>query len=247
MAKTMTKKATKEKVMIGYKGFDKDWKCKDKQYKVGETFTHKGEIELCKSGLHFLENPLDLFSYYYPNNSRYAVVEASGVSKETEYDSKRVAKSLKIKTELNLHSLVDLGVKFTLSRVDFKNAKESNTGDWSAATNTGDWSAATNTGYWSAATNTGYWSAATNTGYQSAATNTGNHSAATVEGKDSVAIVTGYDSAASGKKGCWLVLTEREDYKNDYKIKEVRAVKVDGTKIKADIFYKLVDGKVVEV
>ena len=119
-----------------------------------------------------------------------------------------------------------------------------NTGDWSAATNTGDWSAATNTGNRSAATNTGDWSAATNTGDWSAATNTGDWSAAKVSGGESIAIVTGSDSMASGALGCWLVLTERDE---NYHIKEVKAVKVDGKRIKADTYYKLVDGEVKEV
>ena len=122
-----------------------------------------------------------------------------------------------------------------------------NTGNYSAATNTGNWSAATNTGYQSAATNTGYRSAATNTGYQSAATNTGDRSAATVEGKESIAMITGCDSKASGAIGCWLVLTERDGWDGEtYPIKEVRAVKVDGETIKPGVFYKLVDGEVIE-
>ena len=122
-----------------------------------------------------------------------------------------------------------------------------NTGDCSAATNTGDCSAATNTGNWSAATNTGNWSAATNTGNCSAATNTGNRSAATVDGKESIAIATGVDSKASGTIGCWLVLTERGGWDGETRpIKEVRAVKVDGETIKPGVFYKLVDGEVIE-
>ena len=85
------------------------------------------------------------------------------------------------------------------------------------------------------------------TGDQSAATNTGDQSAATVEGKESVAIVTGIDSKASGALGCWLVLTERDDWDGEtYPIKEVRAVKVDGETIKAGVFYKLKNGEVVE-
>ena len=123
-----------------------------------------------------------------------------------------------------------------------------NTGDYSAATNTGNYSAATNTGDYSAATNTGYQSAATNTGDYSAATNTGNRSAATVEGKDSIAIVTGYGSKAKGTLGCWIVLTERGGWNgNGYPIKEVKAFKVDGEIVKADTFYKLIDGEAVEV
>ena len=88
----------------------------------------------------------------------------------------------------------------------------------------------------------------TNTGNRSAATNTGDQSAAKVSGKDSIAIVTGKDSKASGELGDWIVLTERGDWDEDtYPIKEVKAFKVDGEKIKADTFYKLVDGDAVEV
>jgi hypothetical protein len=231
----MTKPKTTK--MIGYKGFDENWKCRDKQYTVGKTSRHTGEIKLCGSGLHFCENPLDLFGYYAPADSKFATVEASGVSKDTDSDSKRVARSLNIKAEIGLHGLIDAGIKFILSKVDFENATESNTGHRSAASNTGDYSAASNTGDRSAASNTGHRSAASNTGYRSAAS---------VKGKDSVAIVTGYDSKASGARGCWIVLTERGGYSEDYEIKEVRAVKVDGRKIKANKYYKLIDGEVVE-
>ena len=126
-----------------------------------------------------------------------------------------------------------------------------NTGDWSAATNTGyrsaatntgDWSAATNTGDRSAATNTGDWSAATNTGDQSTATNTGDWSAATVLGKESVACSLGEYGKAKGAKGCWLVLAEWKDGHR----KDVRCFYVDGESVKANVFYTLKDGELVE-
>lgn len=87
---------------------------------------------------------------------------------------------------------------------------------------------------------------ATNTGDRSAATNTGDRSAAKVSGKGSVAVVTGRDSKAAGALGDWIVLTERDDWSLAYRIKDVKAFKVDGKKIKADTFYKLVDGEAVE-
>jgi hypothetical protein len=255
---------------VGYKGFTPTWECNGFQFKVGDTFEHKGKVKLCSSGFHFCENPLDIFAYY-PPTGNFATIEADGVTDETESDSKRVAREIHIKAELTLHNLCKLGAKFILDRVDFKNAKESNTGDSSAATNTGYRSAATNTGYSSAATNTGYSSAATNTGYSSAATNTGDSSAATntgyrsaatntgdssaatntgyssaatVEGKESIAVVTGKDSKAKGAKGCWIVLTERD---SDWKIVSVKALKVDGKTVKADTFYQLQNGEAVEV
>ena len=53
----------------------------------------------------------------------------------------------------------------------------------------------------------------------------------------------GYGCKARGALGCWLVLTERDD---DWHILGVQAVKVDGENIKADTWYELHGGKVVE-
>lgn len=166
-----------------YKGFDKEFKCRDFQYEVGKTYTHKGTINICNSGFHSCENPLDIFNYYLPSTSRFGECEISGKTYIHDSDSKVVSSKISVKSEINLFKIIKLGVEYILSKVDFKNNKESNTGN------------------------------------QSAATNTGNYSAATVEGKESIAIVTGKDSKAKGKKGCWLVLTERNI---DYKILGVR-------------------------
>ena len=178
-----------------YKGFDKDLKCRGFQYEIGKEY-EEDAADICHKGFHACENPMDVFGYYNPADSRYCKVDLDA-NEQTEEDSKRVGKKIKIETEIGLSGLIQAGVKFILEKVDFKSAKESNTGNRSAATNTGDWSAATNTGYQSAATNTGDQSAATNTGDQSAATNTGDWSAATNTGYQSVATNTGYQSAAT--------------------------------------------------
>jgi hypothetical protein len=186
--------------MKGYKGFNDKMQCtpnnKIFQFATGKTYEHTGKVQLCKSGFHFCENPLDVFAYY-PPMGKFADVEADGVPPATKDATKRVAKKLTIGAELSLSALIGLGVKFILEKVDFTNAKESNTGDRSAATNTGNSSAATNTGDSSAATNTGDRSAATNTGDRSAATNTGDRSAATNTGDSSAATNTGDRSAAT--------------------------------------------------
>ena len=234
----------------GFKGFDKDLKCREYQYEVGQDFQEEGKIEACSKGFHFCENPFDVFSYYPPSVengiNRYCVVEGGGSIDKDSDDTKIACSKLHISAEIGLKGLVEAGVKFILDKVNWKDCKESNTGHRSAATNTGDQSAATNTGYQSAATNTGDCSAATNTGHRSAATNTGDRSAAEVSGKDSIAIVTGKDSKAKGSIGCWIVLTERGDWDgNTYPIKEVKAVKVDGGLIKPDTYYKLDNGEII--
>ena len=206
-----------------FKGFDKDLRCKGFQYEVGKEYETE-RAEICEEGFHACEFPLDVLRYYNPADSRFCEVELDA-NGQTHDDSKRVGKKIKIGAEIGLSGLVKAGVKFILEKVDFENAKATNTGNCSAATNTGNCSAATNTGNYSAATNTG------------------NCSAATVEGEDSLAIVTGYESKASGKRGCWLVLTERD--KGNH-VLGVQAVKVDGETIKEDVFYTLSGGKVRE-
>ena len=182
--------------MKGYKGFDKELKCRNMQYEVGKTYK-EDKASLCNCGLHFCENPLDVFNYYAPADSRYASVEADKVDGETSNGSKRVAKQLKINAEIGLPGLIKESVEYIKEQVNWDDDKISNTGNGSAATNTGDRSATTNTGNGSVATNTGNRSVATNTGGRSVATNTGGRSAATNTGDRSAATNTGNQSAAT--------------------------------------------------
>ena len=237
----------------GYKGFDKNMQCRGFQYKVGGKYK-EDEVSICEKGFHFCENPLDVFGYYGPADSRYAEVEGGGKIEKYSGDSKVACSELHIKAEIGLNGLIQAAVKFILDRVK-EDAKESNTGDRSAAANTGDFSVATNTGNRSVATNTGdqsvainigYYSTAANTGCRSAATNIGYRSVASVEGKESVAMAIGYESKAKGALGCWIVLSEWEGINGEYHIKDVQCAKVDGKKIKADTYYRLRNGEFVE-
>ena len=227
-----------------YKGFDKDLKCRDFQYEIGKKYEEE-RAEICDTGFHACENPLDVFGYYAPADSRYCEVELDANDQKSD-DSKRVGKKISIKAEIGIAGIVKAGLEYIKDQVNWDDDKKSNTGDWSAATNTGNRSAATNTGDQSAATNTGNRSAATNTGDQSAATNTGNRSAATVEGKESVAMAIGCNSKAKGSIGCFIVLAEWKEFEDGtYHIADVKSAKVDGVKIKPDTFYKLVNGEFI--
>ncbi|EJV8593636.1 hypothetical protein N7J88_003671 [Salmonella enterica] len=186
------------KEIVTFKGFNKDLKCRDFQFKIGKTFHHDGKVETCGSGFHACECPFDVFSYYPPAESRYAETISFGVIDREEIgDTKIASASITIKAELTLPQFIQRGIEWIWSKIDKSLEQQIMTGYQSAATNTGDWSAATNTGYQSAATNTGDWSAATNTGNRSAATNTGNRSAATNTGNRSAATNTGDWSAAT--------------------------------------------------
>ena len=218
-----------------YKGFDKDLKCRDFQYEIGKEYEEE-RAEICDTGFHACENPLDVFGYYAPADSRYCEVELDANDQKSD-DSKRVGKKISIKAEIGIAGIIKAGVEYIKDQVNWDDDKKSNTGNCSAATNTGNCSAATNTGNRSAATNTGDWSAATNTG---------NCSAATVKGKESVAMAIGYNSKAKGSLGCFIVLAEYKELGDKYHIVDVKSAKVDGEKIKPDTFYKLINGEFVE-
>ena len=218
-----------------YKGFDKDLKCRDFQYEIGKEYEEE-RAEICDSGFHACENPMDVFGYYAPADSRYCEVELDANDQKSD-DSKRVGKKISIKAEIGIAGIIKAGVEYIKDQVNWDDDKKSNTGNCSAATNTGNRSAATNTGNRSAATNTGDCSAATNTG---------NRSAATVEGKESVAMAIGYNSKAKGSLGCFIVLAEWKRLDGEYHIVDVKSAKVDGGKIKPGTFYKLVDGEFAE-
>ena len=204
----------------GYKGMDKNLRCRGHRYEIGKEYeTEKKPIRCTENGFHFCENPLDVFGYYPPADSRFCEVEGDGEVSSDENDSKVAVSKLHIKCEIGLIGLIGAGVKFIMDKIDFKDA---------AATNTGDSSAATNTGY------------------RSAATNTGDRSAAEVSGKESVAMAIGYESKAAGALGCWIVLSEWEKRIDGYHIKTMKCAFVDGKKIKAGVFYMLSGGKFVK-
>ncbi|ELM7328989.1 hypothetical protein Q2W04_001640 [Salmonella enterica] len=215
------------KEIVTFKGFNKDLKCRDFQFKIGKTFHHDGKVEACGSGFHACECPFDVFSYYPPAESRYAETISFGViDREEEGDTKIASASITIKSELTLPQFIQRGIEWIWSKID-KSLEQQ-----------------IMTGYQSAATNTGYQSAATNTGNRSAATNTGDWSAAEVSGSQSVAASLGIEGKARASEGGAIVLCYRDE---DGELIHIRASKVGENGIMPDIWYQLnEDGEFVE-
>ena len=85
------------------------------------------------------------------------------------------------------------------------------------------------------------------TGNCGASSATGNYGASSATGLNSIALAAGYKCKAKGVIGSWLCIAEREQWNGEtYPIKEVRAVKVDGKIVKANTWYMLVNGKLIE-
>ena len=94
----------------GYKAFDNNFKCLGKQYEPNKTFIEDGDIELCKKGMHFCKNPLDIFRYKniicgsLEGLVRFAKVQAIG--KIISDGDKICTNVLKIKDEIDYFELI---------------------------------------------------------------------------------------------------------------------------------------------
>ena len=236
--------------MKAYKGFTKDMKCRGFQYEEGKEYVHDGEVSVCNSGFHACERPLDCFNYYSPSESVYHEVEINGdVSKATD-DSKVAGSKIKVGARLNILGLVKAQFEYVKLHTinENTNPATANAGDCGAA-NAGDYGAA-NAGDCGAA-NAGYRGAA-NAGDYGAA-NAGDCGAAISRGSSSVgangvALVRGESNCGNKAKGgigsILIFVLEQED---SYEIEDWKAVVVDGKTIKADTWYKLENGEIVEV
>ena len=141
-----------------YKGFDKNLQCRGFQYAIGQTYQHEGPVEDCAGGFHACEHPLNVFSYYAPAGSRFAVVEQGGELSRHIDDTKVASRTITIKAEIDLPGLIRAAIEYTFSRAKTVDPKSpaSATGDCGAASATGTRGAASATGLHSIAMASGW-------------------------------------------------------------------------------------------
>ncbi|EPZ8413303.1 DUF7666 domain-containing protein [Pseudomonas aeruginosa] len=217
------KKAASEEVVTAYKGFKQDLTCRGYQFEIGGTYKHEGEVEACASGFHSCEYPLDVFGYYAPGESRFAIVKASGQLSRHDDDSKIASATLVVEAEISMPTMISRAIDWIMARLD-SSVEQTVVGD--------------------TASNTGNYSAASNTGNYSAASNTGNYSAAEVSGKESVAASLGIEGRARASAGSAIVLCHRDV---EGRLIHIRASKVGENGVEPDTWYQLnAEGEFVE-
>ena len=224
--------------MKAYKGFDKDMKCRGKQYEEGKDYK-EDRAQACSYGMHACEYPLDCFGYYPPGTSVYHEVEQSGALSKNGDDTKVASTEMHIGARLDIAGIVKAAIEYTKSRTTTEHTEPelATAGDCGAAT-AGEYGAAT----------AGDCGAAT-AGNRGAAT-AGNRGAATARGSASsgengLSVARGNGVKVKGGLGAILVIAEENKY--DYDIKDYKVAVVDGEKIKADTWYELKEGELVEV
>ena len=234
-----------KKVIKSYKAFDKDMKCRDFQYEVGKEYEMDGHIECCTRGFHACESPLEVFDHYDMLKSRFAEVEQSGTIDREEGSTKVCSSRIKIKEELKLADIINIGVEWLKDITSPSNVKADgalndngdrkkqigSSGDYAKIGSSGDSAKIGSSGDSAQIGSSGYYAKIDSTG------------------EDSVIMCAGRNSKAKAKIGSWITLAEWKwsNEKNRYVPVCVKTEYVDGEKIKADTWYKLENGKFVEV
>ena len=199
--------------MKAYKGFNRDMTCRGFQFEKGKTYEHQGEVELCESGFHACEDPLDCMRYYDPCESVYHEVELDGVSDERKEDTKVVGKKIRIGARMSMKSIVKASIDFVFALC--KNAKDGDSasgdessqaasGNWSRQAASGNWSRQAASGDWSSQAASGNWSRQAASGDWSRQAASGDESSQAASGELSSQAASGDGSrqAASGYGSC---------------------------------------------
>ena len=125
-----------------YKGFDKNLRCRDFQYKIGGIYEMDGEINVCNRGFHACESPFDVFDYYTMIDSRFCEVEQDGNISKEDRGTKICSSKIKIKAELKLADMINLGIEWlkeiTLSEKIKTSIKDNSSGNYAKIGSSGD-------------------------------------------------------------------------------------------------------------
>ena len=225
-----------ENIIKSYKGFDKNMQCRGFQYEVGKEYNMDGEIKCCNRGFHACKSPLEVWDYYDMLNSRFAEVEQSGKIDEEEKSTKVCSSHIKIKAELKLTDIINIGVEWLKDITSPSKVKKDG-----ALNDNGDRRKQIGS--------SGYSAQIGSSGDYAQIGSSGDYAQIDSTGDDSVIMCAGNKSKAKAKIGSWITLAEWEwnDKKNRYVPICVKTEYVDGKNIKADTWYQLKNGKFVEV
>ena len=200
-----------------YKGFDKNLKCRDFQYEIGKEYEMDGEIKVCNRGFHACESPFDVFDHYTMIDSRFCEVEQDGNISKEDRGTKICSSKIKIKAELKLADMINLGVEW-LKEITSPEKIKTSIKDNSS----------------------GYGAKIGSSGYDAQIDSTGEGCVIMCAGINSVAKaskgswITLSEWSYSNKKKRYIPVCVKTEF-------------VDGEKIKADTYYKLAGGVFKEI
>ena len=256
--------------MKSYKGFDKKLKCRDFQYEIGKEYEMDGEIKVCSRGFHACESPFDVFDHYTMIDSRFCEVEQDGNISKEDRGTKICSSKIKIKAELKLADMINLGVEWlkeiTSPEKIKTSIKDNSSGNGAQIGSSGYGAKIGSSGNDAKIGSSGYDAKIGSSGNYAQIGSSGNDAQIGSSGNDAkigssgnyaqidstgegcVIMCAGINSVAKASKGSWITLSEwsYSDKKKRYIPVCVKTEFVDGEKIKADTYYSLKGGVFVE-
>nr|DAH35323.1 MAG TPA: hypothetical protein [Caudoviricetes sp.] len=220
----------------GYKAFEPGMICKGKQYQENTDYEEEGG-EICEKGMmHYCVNPFEVLNFYPLVNDSGKVSDFAAVKSLEEPVSgdngKFATKKLHIGVKLGLPGFVKACIDY-LKEETIVNAPNSTVSSGDSAQ----------------IGSSGYYAKIGSSGNYAKIGSSGNYAKIESAGEDSVICCAGHGSAVNAKAGSWITLAEWEysEAKNGCVPKCVKTEYVDGERIKADTWYKLIDGEFTEV
>ena len=219
-----------------YKGFDKNLRCRGFQYKIGGIYEMDGKIKMRNRGFHACESPFDVFDYYTMIDSRFCEVEQDGNISKWDRGTKICSSKIKIKAELKLADMINLGVEWlkeiTSPEKIKTSIKDNSSGNYAKIGSSGDEAQIGSSGYGAKIGSSSDGAKISSSGYGAKIDSTG---------EDCVIMCAGINSVAKASKGSWVTLSEwsYSEEKQRYIPICVKTEFVDGEKIKADTYYSL--------
>lgn len=211
----------------GYKAFEPGMICKGKQYQENTDYEEEGG-KICEKGMmHYCVNPFDVLNFYPLVNDSGKVSDFAAVKSLEEPvsgdDGKFATKKLHIGVKLGLPGFVKACIDYLEEETIGKAPNSTvSSGDSAKIGSSGSYA---------------------NIG------SSGNYAQIESSGEDSVICCSGDASVVKAKLGSWITLAEWEysEAKNGCVPKCVKTEYVDGERIEADTWYKLIDGEFTEV
>ena len=247
----------------GFKAFEPGLICRGKQYAENADFEEDGG-NICGEGMmHYCVNPFDCLDHYPLVNSKgeisdFATVEALE-DPITDDGKKFAAKKLHIGLKLGLPGFVKACVDYIKvqtidnmpSSKDYAGnfAQIGSSGNSARVGSSGNSAQIGSSGYAARIGSSGNSAQIGSSGYAAQIGSSGDAARIDSTGEDTVVCCAGHGSAVKAKIGSWITLAEwafSEEKKHLVPVC-VKTARVDGEIVKADTWYKLVNGEFTEV
>mgnify|MGYP006935594014 CR=1 FL=1 len=259
----------------GYKAFNSNFTCKDKQYEENTTYEESGDRICDKGVMHYCENPFDVLNYYplvddKGRISEFAEVEALG--KVYRKEDKSATNKLYIGAKLGLKGFIKACIDFINEKTKItddakigssgNDAQIGSSGNHAKIGSSGNYAQIGSSGYYAKIGSSGndaqigssgYDAKIGSSGYYAKIGSSGNYAKIGSSGNDAQINSTG-ENAVIAAIGINSMAKAKKgswitlaEYDNEFKPVCVKTEYVDGERIKEDMFYRLVNGNFKEV